>query len=110
MRFLHLADVHLDTPFAGRRPEVRRRLRGAVREAFGTAVDTALEESVDAVVIAGDLFDGATLSFQTERFLLDELRRLTEVGIPVVYATGNHDPGRQQRRSRIEWPTGVHVS
>jgi hypothetical protein len=110
MRFLHLADVHLDTPFAGRRTEVRRRLRAAVREAFGAAVDTALDEGVDAVVIAGDLFDGDTLSFQTERFLLDELRRLTGVGISVVYATGNHDPGRQQRRSRIEWPEGVHVA
>ena len=43
MRFLHVADVHLDTPFASRSPEVRARLRDATREAFRAAVDLALE-------------------------------------------------------------------
>ncbi len=111
MRFLHLADVHLDTPFAGRAPRVRRRLREAVRDAFRGAVDLALAEAVDAVVVAGDLFDGDTLSFETERFLVDQLRRLVEGRVTVVYATGNHDPGRDPgRRGSIAWPEGVHVA
>lgn len=111
MRFLHLADVHLDTPFGSRRPELRRRLRRAVREALRRAVDLALEEGVDAVVMAGDLFDGDLLSFETERFLLSQLRRLTEAGVTVVHATGNHDPGREPgRRNRLPWPDGVHVA
>ena len=49
MRFLHLADVHLDTAFAGREAAIRRRLRAAGREAFANAVDTALDEALDAV-------------------------------------------------------------
>ncbi len=76
MRFLHVADVHLDTSFAGRSEAVRRRLREASREAFRRAVDVALQEEVDAVLIAGDLFDGDRLSFETERFLLEQVGRL----------------------------------
>lgn len=110
MRILHLADVHLDTSFSGRSPEIRARLRRAVREAFRQAMDVALEREVHAVVIAGDLFDSHSLSFESERFLVEELARVTTVGIPVVYATGNHDPGSHLRsRRQIPWPDGVTV-
>src|SRR5262245_3261325 len=106
MRFLHLADVHLDTPFAGRSPAVRSRLRVASREALSGAVDCALNEQVDVVLIAGALFDGERLSFDSELYLLDQLRRLEEAGIPVVYASGNHDPGSRGGRS-LSWPENV---
>jgi DNA repair exonuclease SbcCD nuclease subunit len=109
MRFLHLADVHLDTPFAGRSPALRRRLRQASREGFRAAVDCALSESVDAVLIAGDLFDGERLSFGTELFLIEQLTRLADAGIAVVYACGNHDPGREGLRRVLKWPGNVTV-
>jgi len=108
MRILHLADVHLDTSFSGRSPRVRDRLRRAVRESFRGAVDLALDRRVHVVLIAGDLFDGVRLSFESERFLVQELGRLAAAGIPVVYATGNHDPGSSRRR-HISWPEGVTV-
>jgi DNA repair exonuclease SbcCD nuclease subunit len=108
MRILHLADVHLDTSFGSRSPRVRERLRWATREAFRRAVDVALDREVDAVIIAGDLFDGTRLSFETEQFLVVELGRLDERAIPVVYATGNHDPGVGRRR-RLAWPGCVTV-
>lgn len=111
MRFLHVADVHLDTSFAGRSEAVRRRLREASREAFRNAVDLAIREDVHAVLIAGDLFDGDRLSFQTERFLLDQAERLGDHGITVVYATGNHDPGSPERGPRaLSWPTCVRFA
>jgi DNA repair exonuclease SbcCD nuclease subunit len=111
MRFLHVADVHLDTSFAGRSEEVRHRLRDASREAFRRAVEVALAEEVHAFLVAGDLFDGDRLSFRTERFLLDGLRRLVTAGVAVVYATGNHDPGRPGEGARpLPWPPGVHVA
>ncbi|MFP3947224.1 MAG: metallophosphoesterase family protein [Gemmatimonadota bacterium] len=110
MRLLHLADVHLDTPFLGRSETLRERLREASRDAFRRAVDLAVEEKVHAVLLAGDLFDGERLSFATERFLLDELRRLSEAGIQTVYATGNHDPGEPGRRAlSLDWPGSVAV-
>jgi DNA repair exonuclease SbcCD nuclease subunit len=111
MRFLHLADVHLDTSFAGRSEEVRRRLREASREAFHRAVDLAIREDVHALLIAGDLFDGDRLSFQTERFLLEQAERLGDHGITMVYATGNHDPGSPDLGPRpLPWPMSVRVA
>lgn len=110
MRFLHVADVHLDTSFSGRSEAVRRRLREASREAFRRAVELAIQEEVHAFLVAGDLFDGERLSFQTERFLLEQARRLGDHGITVVYATGNHDPGHPAAGPRsLAWPDHVEV-
>ena len=109
MRLIHISDVHLDTPFAGRPDALRRRLRRASLEAVERCVSTALAEEVDALLIAGDLFDGPHLSFESERFLLEQLGRLAEAGIQVVYATGNHDPGTGNRATALEWPGGVTV-
>lgn len=111
MRFVHVADVHLDTSFAGRSEAVRRRLRDASRQAFRRAVDLAIREDVHAFLIAGDLFDGDRLSFQTERFLLEQTARLGDHGITVVYATGNHDPGSPDTGPRaLRWPSCVRVA
>lgn len=109
MRFLHIADIHLDTPFAGRSEAARARLRRASLTALGRCVATAVDEGVDAVLIAGDLFDGDYLSFETERFLLAQVRRLADEGIQVVYATGNHDPGEGSRAGDLAWPDAVTV-
>ncbi len=110
MRLLHLADLHLDTPAPGRTERVRKRLRAAVRDALRTAVDVALAEEVDAVLVAGDLLDGQRLSFDSERYLLRELQRLGDAGIPVIYATGNHDaPDSGSRALQLPWPDNVVV-
>jgi DNA repair exonuclease SbcCD nuclease subunit len=110
MRILHLADLHLDTSFAGRSPRIRARLREAVRQSLERAVELALDEQVQAFLIAGDLFDGTRLSFESEQLLVRQLRRLTEAGIVVIYATGNHDPGASGRSRRsIPWPEGMTV-
>lgn len=111
MRFVHVADVHLDTSFAGRSEPVRRRLRAASRDAFRRAVDLAIREDVHAFLIAGDLFDGERLSLPTERFLLEQAARLGDHGVTVVYATGNHDPGSPDTGPRqLPWPANVHVA
>lgn len=111
MRFVHVADVHLDTSFAGRSEGVRRRLREASHEAFRRAVDLAVREDVHAFLIAGDLFDGDRLSFSTERFLLEQVHRLGDHGITVVYAAGNHDPGGVDSGPRpLAWPPNVRVA
>ncbi|PEN13539.1 hypothetical protein CRI94_09510 [Longibacter salinarum] len=105
IRLLHLADVHLDTAFEGRTAELRKHLRESLRTAFERAVDLAIGEPVDVVVIAGDLFDDDRLSFATEAFLVEQCERLDGAGIPVIYSTGNHDPGGSSyRASRIDWP------
>jgi len=109
-RFLHLADVHLDTRFLGRSSALRQLLRDSQTRAFERALDLALVEKVDAVLIAGDLFDNESLSFATERFLLEQVNRLHEGRIPSVYVTGNHDPGASNCRAQsIDWPSTFHL-
>ncbi len=109
-RFLHLADIHLDTTFLCRSESLRARLRDALRRAFERAVGTAIAEKVHAVLIAGDLFDNQRLSFVTEEFLLEQLRRLDAAGIPCFYCTGNHDPsGRPPRSGNMDWPDRFQI-
>jgi DNA repair exonuclease SbcCD nuclease subunit len=110
LRILHVADVHLDTPFYGRKKETRQKLRNACRDAFKSAVDEALKRNVHCFLIAGDLFDNELLTFTTEQFLLDMMNRLYEADIDVFYATGNHDPGDSHYRAQhLNWPTNVHI-
>lgn len=109
MRFIHISDVHLDTAFACRSSCIRDRLRNALREAFARCLDAAVSEKVDAVLIAGDLFDDTYVSLQTERFLLEQFQTLAETGIQVIYATGNHDPGRELPQTTQDWPDTVTV-
>ena len=106
MRIVHAADIHLDTPFRRHDAALRQRLQQAGRRAFGALVDLTLEERADVLVVAGDLFDNEWLTIATERMLTRELRRLTDAGVTVVYATGNHDPGRiNYRAAHIDWPS-----
>lgn len=109
VRFLHLADVHLDTAFEGRSAALRSHLRGALRTAFERAVDCAIDESVHAVLLAGDLFDDDRLSVATEAFLVNQIERLDDAEIDTVYVTGNHDPGGSGfRAAKIDWPSHFH--
>jgi DNA repair protein SbcD/Mre11 len=94
MRFLHAADIHLDSPLlsqALRDPERARRLHGASRLALVRLVDTAIEENVAALILAGDIFDNGVGNVTSRIALATELRRLSRAGIPTVAIRGNHD-------------------
>jgi exonuclease SbcD len=97
-RFLHLADLHLETSFGGR-PATRERLRRATFEAFEAAVDYAIEGALHAVVVAGDLYDDPLLSIRTELMLERQVARLDEAGVWFIAVCGNHDPGGPRHRS-----------
>jgi DNA repair exonuclease SbcCD nuclease subunit len=94
MRFLHAADIHLDSPlrglsaYEGAPVEL---LRSATRAAFTRLIDTALDEEVDFLVIAGDLYDGDWKDFNTGIFFAREMGRLAKAGIPAFVLYGNHD-------------------
>lgn len=93
-RFIHTADIHLDSPLrslALRDPELAALIGGASRQALVGIVDLCIEERVDALVIAGDLYDGDQTSMKTARFLADQMRRLHEAGVVVYKVRGNHD-------------------
>jgi exonuclease SbcD len=106
-KFVHIADVHLDTPFGNKDKSFRTSFSSYVKESFSKVVDLTIEEKANALLIAGDLFDSGTLSFATEIFLTEQLNRLGDAGIRVFYAPGNHDPVSE--RLRIAWPSNVTV-
>lgn len=111
MRFLHCADIHLDSPLRGlERYEGAPvdEVRGATRRAFDNLVGHALRENVDFVVIAGDLYDGEWLDFNTGLFFAKGMAQLGESGIAVYVVRGNHDA--QSKLSRpLRLPANVHL-
>jgi len=93
-RFVHAADIHLDSPLkslALRDPALAELIGNATRRALVRIVNICLKERVDALLLAGDLYDGDQTSMQTARFLADQLRLLHEANIPVFIIRGNHD-------------------
>ncbi|EJJ26230.1 metallophosphoesterase family protein [Rhizobium sp. CF142] len=93
-RFIHTADIHLDSPLrtlALRNAELSEMIGLATRRSFVRIIDLCLEEQVDALVVAGDLYDGDQTSMKTARFLAEQLARLHQAGIRVFIIRGNHD-------------------
>jgi exonuclease SbcD len=93
-RFLHAADLHLDSPLrslALRDPALAELVGNATRTALVNIVDLCLSEQVDALLIAGDLYDGEQTSMKTARFLGAQMGRLHEAGVRVFIVRGNHD-------------------
>ncbi|THK40175.1 exonuclease SbcCD subunit D [Ensifer sp. MPMI2T] len=110
-RFVHTADLHLDSPLrslALRNAELAELVRGASRSALTSIVDLCIAESVDTLLIAGDLYDGSQTSMNTALFLAGELRRLDEAGIRTFLIRGNHDAQSQVTRE-LTLPPSVHV-
>ena len=94
MKFIHAADIHLDSPFAGLTDAAAapvERLKGCTRQALTAVVDYALENAIDFVVIAGDLYDGDWRDYTTGLFFVKEMGRLARARIPVYLLYGNHD-------------------
>lgn len=109
MKFIHAADLHIDSPLEGLTQYEGApldRLRDATRRALTNLVDLARDEKVDFVLVAGDLFDRDWQDMRTGLFTAGEFRRLREAAIPVFIAKGNHDAASQMCR-KIVWPENV---
>lgn len=111
MKLLHAADIHLDSPMRGLARydgAPVEHLRLATRVALANLVDLSLEEQVDALLIAGDLFDGDWLNHGTGAHFAREMSRLAEGGIPVVVIAGNHDAASRMTKS-LRMPGNVRT-
>lgn len=110
-RFLHAADIHLDSPLHGlSRYEglPKEDIRSATRSAFDNLVQRALDEVVDFVLIAGDLFDGEWRDMSTGLYFARAIGRLDHAGIPVFLLAGNHDAESVITKS-VPWPPNVRL-
>lgn len=94
-RFLHAADLHLDSRFAGLAyisPAIRSYLRESTFAALGRLVRVAIQEEVDFIVISGDVYDVSDASLQGQLRFQEALKDLGQHGIQVFLIHGNHDP------------------
>ncbi len=92
--FIPAADLHLDSPLVGlaeKDEALAAAFRQASRRAFDNLIDTAIEDEVDFVIIAGDLFDGDWRNYETGLVFARGMGRLHRAGIPVFKVRGNHD-------------------
>lgn len=112
-RFLHAADLHLGAPLQSLggllSPAAHDRIVRLSRTSFNRLVEVALRERVEFVVLAGDVFDSSERDPSAQRRVILGLRRLTDAGIRVFIAHGNHDPLLAQWKGRSELPSGVEV-
>lgn len=111
MKFIHAADIHLDSPLTGLSAYAdapTAMLRTATRAAFTNLVTTAIDESVDFIVIAGDLYDGNWKDHNTGLYFVNQMGRLRRAGISVYLLYGNHDAESEMTR-KLVLPDNVSV-
>lgn len=107
LKIIHAADLHLDSPFSGLRPELASRRRGEQRLLLNDLTELVKKEGADLVLLAGDILDGALVYRETVQALAHALGAMA---CPVFISPGNHDPYTADSvwRSR-SWPENVHI-
>lgn len=104
MKLLHTSDWHLGRSLHG------ESLLQAQREFLSWLVELAITRSVDAVLVAGDVYDRAVPSTDAVVLLDEALSAFVSAGIPVMLTSGNHDSAiRLGFGSRVQQAAGVHL-
>ena len=107
IRFVHAADLHLDSPFVGIKAvapdNVASALYGATFAAYENIIKLCIDEQVDALLIAGDVYDSADRSLRAQLKFVDGLKRLDDAGIRSFVCHGNHDP-LNGWEARLDYP------
>ncbi|REI27670.1 DNA repair exonuclease [Staphylococcus felis] len=110
VKFIHCADLHLDSPFASKQfssPNIVKDMENSAYESFKKIIDLALREEVDFVLICGDVFDNRNRTLKSEIFLKEQMERLQKEQIFAYIIHGNHDP--LSERITTELPENVTV-
>lgn len=110
VKFIHCADLHLDSPFRARQNMPRNILEDLMESTYKSVtrmIDFAIEKNVDFILIVGDVFDNQNRTLKSEVFLKNQFKRLEEKGIFVFMSHGNHDP--LSSGFNTSWPQNVNV-
>ena len=109
IRFVHAADLHLDSPFVGIRAaapdNVARALHDATFAAYENIIEFCIDERVDALLVAGDVYDSSDRSLRAQLRFVEGLKRLDDAGIRSFVCHGNHDP-LDGWEARLDYPPG----
>ena len=110
-KFIHCSDLHIDSTFKGFSSvdnPLAEVLRKSTYQAFQNIIDLALKEEVEAVLIAGDIYDGSDKSLEAQLKFRRGLQELSDAKIDTFIVHGNHDPLDGWSAS-LEWPERVHI-
>ncbi|MDU2121283.1 MAG: DNA repair exonuclease [Clostridium celatum] len=108
IKVLHCADLHFDTPFKELSKEVSDTSKNELLEVFKNIIDLAIDENIEVLLIAGDVFDNLTVNKNTLFFISDQIRRIDN--IKVFISPGNHDPYNEKSfYNMINWPENVYI-
>ena len=107
IRVLHTGDLHLDSPFRGLNAEKAQTRREEQRGLLDKIAALTEERGIDVVLIAGDLFDGDGVYYETTRMLAEVFGRMKA---RIFIAPGNHDPYSDfSPYASVRWPDNVHI-
>lgn len=106
MRFLHTSDWHLGISLG------QVSLLDAQAEMIKKIADVCVNRAVDAVIIAGDVFDQSVSSQDAIRLYTEAMERFClKLGLPVLMIAGNHDgPARLTQCAGLLEQSGLHIS
>ena len=110
MKFVHAADLHLDSPLAGLSKYEGapvEQIRGATRRALENLVKLCLTEQVQLLLIAGDLYDGDWRDYSTGLFFAKQMAALRAGNVRVVWIRGNHDAA-SKLTAHLNLPENTH--
>ncbi|POH19435.1 metallophosphoesterase family protein [Fructilactobacillus sanfranciscensis] len=114
MKFIHTADLHLDTPFDGIKNDLEtptslwQTLKNAPYKSFQKIIDQAVNQKIDFMLIAGDVFDSKNQSVKALSFFIEQINRLNDAQIPVLLSFGNHDFQPDQGK-HFDFPANVFI-
>ncbi len=89
MKFIHCADLHLDSAFSTLPQEIAKIRKEEVLSTFERLCDYAQNNGVSAIIIAGDMFDSSRVTLKVKNRVLNAIK--SHSSIDFLYLSGNHD-------------------
>ncbi|MGD9678658.1 MAG: exonuclease SbcCD subunit D [Vulcanibacillus sp.] len=111
IKFIHAADLHLDSPFKGliHIPEnIYKEIQNSTFQAYDKIIEYCIEHKVDFLLLSGDIFDLEERSIKAQIYFLKGLEKLNNYGIKVYLIHGNHDPLDDLLKTNVKWPANVY--
>lgn len=109
VRFLHFADLHLDSPFTSLGSEIKARARRQeLKACLKRIIDEAASQKADLLLISGDLYEHEYADRKTILYAAEEFGSIPATKVIII--PGNHDPftGNSYYKS-LQWPDNVHI-
>lgn len=108
IKILQAGDLHFDTPFKDLNKNIALISKEELLEVFSKIIDISMENSVDILLLTGDIFDNLTVNKKTLIFIKNQLERISN--IKVFISPGNHDPYNEKSFYKmINWPENVYI-